>query len=219
MKTCPRCKTEKPESEFHKNRTQKDGLQSACIDCMKPVNRAYIDGNYEKIRAARKKYRETNQEKIKAFESQRRIKNPEKEKARSEAYRRENSVKIKESQSAYYIANAEKRKAYTAHWRSENPGAGTVFSRNRRAAERKADGIHTKDDVVSIFDSQRGKCANCRSKLIKSGYKKYHVDHIMPLARGGSNDKYNLQCLCPTCNMRKHAKDPIDWAADSGRLL
>lgn len=219
MKTCPRCKTEKPESEFHKNRTQKDGLQSACIDCMRPVNRAYIDGNYEKVRAARKKYREINQEKIKAFESQRRIKNPEKEKARSEAYKRENSEKIKASQSAYYIANAEKRKAYTAHWRSENPGAGTVFSRNRRAAERKAQGKHTKYEVMAILDNQRGLCAGCTVKLERSGANKYHVDHIMPLALGGSNDKYNLQCLCPSCNLRKHAKDPICWAADRGRLL
>lgn len=25
--------------------------------------------------------------------------------------------------------------------------------------------------------------------------------------------------LCPTCNLRKHAKDPIAWANENGRLL
>jgi len=41
----------------------------------------------------------------------------------------------------------------------------------------------------------------------------------MPLSRGGSNDKYNLQLLCPTCNLKKSAKDPIDFAQENGNLL
>jgi 5-methylcytosine-specific restriction endonuclease McrA len=41
----------------------------------------------------------------------------------------------------------------------------------------------------------------------------------MPLARGGSNDRLNLQCLCPQCNLSKNAKDPIAWAREQGRLL
>ena len=45
------------------------------------------------------------------------------------------------------------------------------------------------------------------------------VHHIQPLALGGSNDKTNLQLLCPTCNLRKGAKPPERWAAENGRLL
>ena len=30
-----------------------------------------------------------------------------------------------------------------------------------------------------------------------------HVDHIVPVSRGGSSDKSNLQATCPPCNMRK----------------
>ena len=47
----------------------------------------------------------------------------------------------------------------------------------------------------------------------------YHVDHIQPLALGGSNDKANLQLLCPTCNLRKSAKHPVDFMRETGRLL
>ena len=33
-----------------------------------------------------------------------------------------------------------------------------------------------------------------------------HVDHIKPLAHGGSNDITNFQALCPKCNLSKSAK-------------
>lgn len=34
------------------------------------------------------------------------------------------------------------------------------------------------------------------------------VDHIHPVALGGSNDRSNLQCLCLPCNIRKSARVP-----------
>jgi 5-methylcytosine-specific restriction endonuclease McrA len=38
------------------------------------------------------------------------------------------------------------------------------------------------------------------------------VDHIVPLAEGGSNDLDNLQLLCPACNSRKSDKIPEEVA-------
>ena len=60
-------------------------------------------------------------------------------------------------------------------------------------------------DVAAVIDRQKGKCAACGSKG------KLEMDHIMPLALGGSGDKSNFQGLCRYCNRSKHAKHPADF--------
>jgi 5-methylcytosine-specific restriction endonuclease McrA len=69
--------------------------------------------------------------------------------------------------------------------------------------------------VPRIGDAQRWRCAICRCS-IRGGY---HLDHIMPIARGGKHVPRNLQLLCPSCNVRKNAKDPIAYMQELGRLL
>lgn len=110
---------------------------------------------------------------------------------------------------------AEKRRLK----RQENPEKYREKERNRRALEKNAQGSHTEKDVLNILALQKSKCANCKNKLIYIGPQKYHVDHIQPLSRGGSNSKDNLQILCQKCNNRKYSKDPFDWAKSQGRLL
>jgi 5-methylcytosine-specific restriction endonuclease McrA len=141
--------------------------------------------------------------------------NPEKRKAYSVAWRAANPEKNKASNAAWYAANSDKEKARSAAYREANPEKNAVKQRNRQALKRAAEGSHTAADVQRIYEAQKGKCVCCHKKL--NG--KYHVDHIQPLARGGSNWPDNLQALCPTCNMRKSAKDPIKFAQENGRLL
>lgn len=90
-----------------------------------------------------------------------------------------------------------------------------ALNRQTRANRRKAEGRHTAADIAALLDKQRNKCGICFRKLSS----KYHVDHVRPLAKGGSNWPFNLQILCQPCNNRKSDKDPISFAQELGRLL
>jgi len=49
-------------------------------------------------------------------------------------------------------------------------------------------------------------CSKCRAKIDRS----FHADHVKPFSKGGETDISNGQALCPTCNLKKGAKDESD---------
>lgn len=56
--------------------------------------------------------------------------------------------------------------------------------------------------LIRLLVEREGKvCALC-SRLLST----VHLDHIVPLSRGGTNDTSNLRLLCPRCNISKGAR-------------
>jgi len=56
-----------------------------------------------------------------------------------------------------------------------------------------------------VYERDKYQCQSCG----KNGREtQLNVDHIIPLAKGGSNDISNLQTLCEGCNQQK--KDHLD---------
>lgn len=117
-----------------------------------------------------------------------------------EAWREANRDILRERSRIHYRANKEDYRAR---------------GRARRAMIKGAEGSHTHMDVIRLKSLQRNKCACCK-KSLSSGY---HVDHVQPISKGGSNGPSNLQILCPNCNLRKGAKDPIEWRRQQGMLI
>lgn len=109
----------------------------------------------------------------------------------------------------------EKMLERSRRWAKENKEHKRTLVRNRRARQRQADGEHSRDDIADLLHKQGRRCAICQKKFGMG----YHVDHIMPFSRGGSNDKRNLQILCGPCNLTKSGRDPIDNMRRFGWLL
>jgi 5-methylcytosine-specific restriction endonuclease McrA len=102
---------------------------------------------------------------------------------------------------------------------AEKKEARAVARRNRKARERAAVGKLSKGIRKSLYESQRGKCPVCKSKLILDGAKKCHIDHVVPLSAGGTNTDDNVQLLCFECNVSKGAKHSVDFMQSRGFLL
>ena len=80
---------------------------------------------------------------------------------------------------------------------------------------RRCDGQFTPDDIERIRKAQKGRCAVCRKPLRR----KYEIDHIKPVTKGGNSRPSNLQLLCLPCNRRKSNKDPIQFHAGVGPVV
>jgi hypothetical protein len=68
-KRCPTCETVKPLSEFHKNRTKKDGHAAICRICKKPHDKNWLDNNRERARANSSAWKQDNPERQAAYNS------------------------------------------------------------------------------------------------------------------------------------------------------
>lgn len=231
-KTCSKCATEKPLVEFKRSSKVKSGYASVCLACNRSENRAYYGANKESVLAKNKAWAEANPEKMREYVRQHqrdwRLRDPSGYKAYMAKYRtpevnrryaREDYHRNREDRltaiRAWRARNADICAALGKAWRELNKEQVRALSRSYKARKKNSIGTHSGEDIKSLLEAQKWKCAICKIS-VKNGY---HVDHVIPLAKGGRNDKSNLQILCQRCNCRKHDKDPIAFARENGLLL
>lgn len=146
-------------------------------------------------------------------------KNPQKKRALDNKWWNENSARRAPQQRIRKrlerLNNPQGAITAVRRWQKSNPEKVRAMVRNRDARRKRALGSHTADEILALLERQNWKCAACNISIRK----RRHIDHVIPLSRGGSNDIANLQGLCPACNCSKNAKDPIVWAQENGRLL
>ncbi|TXS22426.1 ATP-dependent helicase [Streptomyces sp. adm13(2018)] len=58
---------------------------------------------------------------------------------------------------------------------------------------------------ASLYLAADGRCSRCDAELQPG----WHADHMAPYSQGGPTDVINGQALCPTCNLKKGSKPPM----------
>ena len=229
-RTCNTCKQPFPlTSEYwHKNKRDPEGLCRSCKPCAKQRSRKWIEDNRERSRKQKAEYRSKSENRDRAREraEQWRKDNPgrhdsaffkvyyerdkSKRTAQAKAWAEANPEKIKQIKRDYITRNPQRRKeSANAYGRSQKGGSAR---RNRRARVRAAEGTHTAEDIALLYQEQEGRCGYCGITL----YDDYHVDHMIPIVRGGSNGPENLLVTCMLCNSSKCDKTPEEWEAVRG---
>ncbi len=59
----------------------------------------------------------------------------------------------------------------------------------------------------AVFARDNYRCQICGATVDDGA--KLHVDHILPVSKGGTNDITNLQILCEKCNLGKHNRTDL----------
>ncbi len=195
---CRKCGCTKPLTEeyFYKDPVRRYGLTETCKTCKNAQIKAYRTEHPEIYKEQWQRQRHLRKDKNVAYY----LTHKEKWVDSGRRRRREKGEQIREQKRRYFQTERGKLAQRTA-------------SRNRKARNKGAEGKFTGQDVQRQLKAQHNKCYWCQDKLAK-----YHIDHIVPLSRGGTNCPDNLVVSCPTCNLRKNNKYPHEWI-EGGRLL
>lgn len=232
QRTCTKCHQSFPATleYFHYQKKGKFNLSSWCITC-------HRNRNNENSTKRRENPEYRKKERIRSIEY--RQENPDKTKQHNKDYYWDNLERERERVKVNHVRFSEREKKQrrvrdqtekgrkqqrkdAALYKLRHPervkAQKKVVKARRRARILNASGSHTSVDIFLQRKAQTDKkgrlhCWWC-GKIIKD--EDYHLDHVIPLSRGGSNGADNIVLSCPKCNLAKSAKNPQEFA---GRLI
>lgn len=214
LKRCSKCHEWKPLDAFHKSKSSRDGLKSACAECRCSYEASRRAARSDEIKQRRRDRYATDPEyRAEAIAGARRraLKNKDQVLFRQHQWYEANKPRLLDKARLYRAENLEAiRSRNRAYMQTAQGRAAKTQSARRRRTRVALRGSYTGSDIEAIRAAQGNRCYLCGKKL-----KKYHIDHFIPLAKGGTNDPGNLRLACPKCNLNKGAKHPFEL----GRLL
>lgn len=165
----------------------------------------YYESNLEKCKKSRKDYYLKNRDKfIKQFRNYYFV---HKEYALEWAknYIADHPEIAKKSQENFKVNHPERIKMFKDRWAKGHPEKRLEYAENRRARKIANGGSISSKEWEEIKKKYGYRCLCCGRTDVK-----LHMDHVIPLAKGGHHSIENIQPLCKSCNSSKNTKD-IDY--------
>lgn len=203
LKTCRYCKEQKGLDAFPKDSKSKDGKSKKCRACKAEDYRA----NREKYLAKAKERYRKKQEEILAKAKEDYRKNKEVLLSRVMEYQAQNADKVAEYRAKYYRENKERIMEQQRSYRSTPKGAAAVV-RGRAAREERLrnapEGIYFPQALAHLRAQWLpDTCPVCEEEMSRP-----HLDHFVPVSKGGANCLMNVVYVCASCNLSKQDKLP-----------
>lgn len=123
-------------------------------------------------------------------------------------YYQENSEIICERSKKYAASNRERLARASRAWVKRNPEKRIAIARQYRARRRAhEEGGISAGTLANWTAAQPKVCFYCGDTCPDD----FHVDHFVPLSKGGPHVLTNLRIACAPCNLSKSARDPMEW--------
>ena len=203
---CKKCNCTRAKKYYEENRDK-------CIES----NRMYWDRTREERNSKQKEYRDAHREELRARGRAFRQRHLSRMRDKGRAYYQSNKERVKAQKRAWYQRNKAELLGRNREKHAENPEIRRkkmrlAYARNprphiervraRRARVRGAQGFATPVQIAGRVAFWGHKCWMCGGPF-------ECIDHVKPLARGGTNWPANLRPACTACNTAKRDAWPL----------
>jgi 5-methylcytosine-specific restriction endonuclease McrA len=162
----------------------------------------------EHFREKTRRWRKANPEKVKEIGRRADKKRYVIKRKYDKYWRNKNPKRVREYKLRDKEKHAERIRNYMIQWWKEHPEKRRIYEHNRKARKRENGGTLTFGELNEQFELQEGLCFYCGRLLDDNST---HIDHRVPISRGGSNSIENIALSCPSCNLKKHTKTDIEF--------
>jgi hypothetical protein len=173
-------------------------------------NADYSRKNADRLKAYNAEYRATRREELAARERRRRAEDGERVRDMERISRAGRRDVINARAAEYRAKNRDRINESIRDWSRRNIDRKLANNRARRARKQgRGRFLVSQRDIERMVNRFGGRCGYCA--VLFSDSNPMHVEHVLPLCRGGADGIGNLLPACAACNLQKRDKTVMEW--------
>lgn len=209
LKVCPTCHKILSVDNFGKNKNGPYGLNSECRECKNDRDKKYHQEHREEHLLWSREYVRKNLEKVRQYKHNYYMEHKDEVREYNQEYRETHKEEMASYFHDYYLEHTDEIKTRIKEWDKTESGKLSRKNANhrRKARMRSIEGDYSKDDLKQALEFFNYQCAYSGEPLEQH----YHIDHVIPVSKGGTNYIWNIVPANSGPNGTKRDNEMEEW--------